>query len=66
MDIINVDMRNDLYNNQGIPCSLKDAINDSIASYLKRHVDFLEEKKMEFENRFIFDIDDTSKGYISE
>lgn len=57
-------MRNDLYNNQGTPQPIDEVINKSLAEYLKKHVDVLEEKKREFENKFIFNIDDTVKGYI--
>lgn len=57
-------MNSDMLSNNGTPQLLDKTINGCVASYLKKHVDVLEEKKMKFENRFIFDIDDTAKGYI--
>lgn len=57
-------MGNDLLSNNGTPQLLDKTINDSIAAYLKKHVDYLENKKREFENEFILSIDDTAKGYI--
>lgn len=57
-------MNNDMLSNNGTPQLLDKTINECVASYLKKHVDVLEEKKREFENKFILDIDDTAKGYI--